>query len=334
MSSLIGLNRLKRRVRVAIKACSHSGEVFPHTLLTSIGGCGKTAFARAVGNELNYHCVETHAAAFKKREQLFEALVHYSAEAQRSGKTLLFFLDEVHGLKLGLQEALYSVMKEWWIPTDRGKRFIPPFTLIAATTRFDLLDANSFVTRFPNCWEINRYSEKDIRNIVAFEFDKHGLVYSFEVVADIAKRCLGVPRIAVTLANKVRTTTLAAGCGEVTLTHTWQTFELEEIDEIGLHPVHRRYLKILAGSEVNGKLTPLGIGPIAGKMRHPEDMIKGSIEPILLELELVAPTPRGRVLTKKGSEYLQEKTAPTPYVNGDKEWDHGPKTQGIQRQAS
>ena len=249
--------------------------------------------------------METHAAAFKKREQLFDALVHYSTEAQRLGKPLLFFLDEVHGLKLHLQEALYSVMKGWWIPTAREKQFIAPFTLVAATTRFDLLDANSFVTRFPNCWEISRYSEKDIRNIVAYEFDKEGMVYDHAVVTDIAKRCLGVPRIAVTLAKKVRTSTLAAGTKQVTLEHTWRTFDLEEIDEIGLQPVHLRYLEILAGSEVNGKLTPLGIGPIAAKMRHHEDMIKGSIEPILLELNMVSPTPRGRVLTARGAKYLK-----------------------------
>ncbi|KKK72970.1 hypothetical protein LCGC14_2898570, partial [marine sediment metagenome] len=150
LSSLIGLARQKRKARVAIAASRRSGEVFPHTLLYGIGGTGKTAFARAVGFELGYHFIETHAAAFKKREQLFEALVHYSAEAQLHGKPLLFFLDEVHGLKLTLQEALYSVLKEWWIPSDRGKQYLAPFTLIAATTRIDMLDANSFVTRFPN----------------------------------------------------------------------------------------------------------------------------------------------------------------------------------------
>lgn len=300
------MGREKRKARVAIAASLRSGEVFPHTLLHGIGGTGKTEFARAIGHELDYHFWETHAAAFKKREQLFEALVHYSVEAQRLGKPLLFFLDEVHGLKLTLQEALYSVLKEWWIPTDRGKRFIYPFTLIAATTRFNMLDANSFVTRFPNNWKIKRYSEKDIRNIVAYEFDKMGLKYNYEVVDDIAKRCLGVPRIAVTLAGKVRTTVVAAGEDVVRLAHTRGTFELEEIDEIGLQSDHLEYLRILAGSEVNGKLTPLGIGPISAKMRHHEDMIKGSIEPILLELSFVSPTPRGRTLTKAGLAWLQK----------------------------
>ena len=283
-----------------------SGEVFPHTLLYGIGGTGKTAFARAVGNELNYYFVETHAAAFKHRHQLFDALVHYSEEAQAMGRPLLFFLDEVHRLKLPLQEALYSVMKEWWIPTDQGKQHIPPFALVAATTRFDMLDANSFVTRFPNCWELDRYSLADIEAIVAYEFDKGRLRYSREAVADIAKRCLGIPRIAVTLAEKVRMTVLSTGEQQVTIAHTARTFELEQIDEIGLDPVHLRYLMILAGSKSEERYVHLVIGAISAKMRHHEDVIKGSVEPILLELNLIAPTPRGRMLTQAGAKYLKK----------------------------
>jgi Holliday junction DNA helicase RuvB len=305
LSSLIGLSREKRKARVGIRACRASGEVFSHTLLWGVGGTGKTEFGRAIGGELNSHFVETHAAAFKKREQLFDSLVLSSEQARDRGCPLLFFLDEVHGLKIRLQEALYSVMKEWWLPTAMGKLHLPPFTLIAATTRFDMLDANSFITRFPNVWEIRRYSEDDISKIVAAEFDKLGMSYSVEVLRDIAKRCLGIPRIAVTLARKVCITARANLAEAVTLDHTYRTFELEEIDEIGLQPVHLRYLEILASSRSGNGLLPMGIGPIAGKMRHHEDMIRGSIEPILLELNFVTPTPRGRMLTDLGQKYLE-----------------------------
>ncbi len=305
LSSLIGLSKVKRKARVQIRACQNTGEVFGHTLISGVGGTGKTEFARALGFELGYHFVETHAAAFKKREQLFEALVHYSAEAQRLGRPLLFFLDEVHGLKRGLQEALYSVMKEWWIPGERGKQFVTPFTFIAATTRVDMLDANSFVTRFPNSWEIGRYKLQDVVEIVAYEFDKLGLGYTVPVLIDIAKRCLGIPRIAVTLSNKVRMTAVAAGAEVVALSHTRRTFEDEEIDELGLQPIHRKYLQILAASRAEGKLRAIGIGAIAAKMRQHEDMVRGSVEPVLLELDMVSPTPRGRILTESGSSYLQ-----------------------------
>ena len=90
----------------------------------------------------------------------------------------------------------------------------------------------------------------------------------------------------------------------VTLAHARRTFQDEEIDELGLQPIHLKYLHILAKSRVQGRFMALGIGAIAAKMRQHEDMVKGSVEPILLEFDMIAPTPRGRILTNIGSDYL------------------------------
>ena len=62
--------------------------------------------------------------------------------------------------------------------------------------------------------------------------------------------------------------------------------------------VHHRYLEILMGH--NG---PIGIGSIAAKMRQSQDMIS-CVECILLELDFVTSTPRGRVITEIGLRYI------------------------------
>lgn len=298
------MNLEKQKAQILIRACLHSGDTFPHTLVWGVGGLGKTEFARCVGNELRYHFIETHAAAYKKRDQLFSVLIEQSKEAQRLNVPLLFFIDEIHRLKLVLQEALYQAMKEWWIPTVSGGRLqIPAFTLFGATTRFDMLDSNSFVTRFGNVWEIQRYGLEDMAAIVASTLSSHGLRFSPEVSFEIAKRCLGIPRNAVNLANKVRITVLSQRSPVVTLEHVRQTFMLEQIDACGLHPVHHRYLSILRKSCSGDRFLPLGVGAIAAKMRQPEDVIKGSVEPILLERDLILPTPRGRMLSELGKDY-------------------------------
>ena len=195
LSSLIGLAREKTKARLLIRACKHSGEVFPHTLLYSIGGLGKTEFARCIGTELRYYFIETHAAAFKHREVLFSALIKHSKSAARQVRPLLFFIDEIHRLRLILQEAMYQAMKEWWIPTPEGKLRVPPFTLFGATTRFDMLDSNSFVTRFGNVWEIQRYGLHDMAAIVANELSKHKLRFRAEVAFDIANVVSGFPEM-------------------------------------------------------------------------------------------------------------------------------------------
>jgi Holliday junction DNA helicase RuvB len=248
--------------------------------------------------------VETHAAAFKKTEVLFSALIDHSKAAQRLNQPLLFFIDEIHRLNLALQEGLYQALKEWWIPTPEGKKQLPPFTLIGATTRFDMLDSNSFVTRFENVWEIQRYPPDEIAIIVADELSRHNMRFSADVARNIAGRCLGIPRTAINLANKIRRAAQSQGCTRITLQHCCTTFELEQIDDLGLQHVHHRYLEILHATRVDGHFSPLGVGSIAAKMRQPEDVIKGSVEPILLELDFVAPTPRGRMMTLRGSEYF------------------------------
>ena len=306
LSSLIGLTVPKEKARILIQACNHSNEIFPHTLLYGIGGIGKTIFARAIGTELNYHFAETHGAVFKKPEQLFEYILTQSKIAQGLSKHLLFFLDEIHRLKLPLQEALYSIMKEWWIPNSCSNIHVSPFTLFAATTRMDMLDTNSFVSRFDNVWEITRYSNKEIEIIIADELSKYKLMFDQQVVKTIAKRCLGIPRIAVNLSKKIRIATLGHKSNIVSMNHVLHTFDLEGIDELGLQPIHHRYLQILFSSKTNNHFIPLGVGAIAAKMRQAEEVIKGSVEPILLELDFIAPTPRGRVITLAGSQYFEK----------------------------
>jgi len=297
LNDLIGISSLQQRARIQIDGCHRLGIPFPHTLITAVGGVGKTVFARAIGNELGYHFVEVEANVFKNRDQVLKYILDASSSSQVRGRTLLLFIDEIHRLRLQIQEALYIPMKEWRISSRSGDISLRPFTFIGATTRFDMLDANSFVTRFENLWEIERYSETDIGMIIAQEFRKVGLHFSREIVQMISKRCLGIPRNAISFVRKLR---FMSRHGVIHLSDVVQMFNLEEIDDLGLHPIHRRYLHILSD-----RCVPLGVGAIASKMRQPEDMIKGAVEPILLELNMISPTPRGRKITQAGREFLK-----------------------------
>jgi len=298
LTSLIGMSRLKRLANTTIVACQRSGHIFPHTLLYGIGGTGKTAFARAIGEELDYHFVEVHASVYGKQEQLLDALRTYSSQAQ--GRPLLWFVDEIHRL-MKLQEALYAPMIESKIPTSAGFVAIPKFTLLGATTRFDLLDANSFVTRFDNLWELCRYPLDEMVEIVAAHLVHYRLRFTSEVAKDIARRCLGIPRHAVKLAKKMYFAALAAGKKEVTLAECRLVFNLEEIDFLGLRREHRKYMRILdaCGSAV-------GVGAMSATMGQPKDVIEGSVEPVLLQLDFIACTPRGRRLTGRGADFLKK----------------------------
>lgn len=300
LSGLIGLNNLKLRAEIAIKACQKTNIIFPHSLLYGLGGCGKTAFARAIGDELGYYFVETEAASFKRRNDLYEYLLTNIQKAQNHHSNLLLFVDEIHQLNLLLQESFYVPMKEW---TVNGMK-IPQFTLFGATTRIDKLDANSFLTRFDNQWEIKKYSELDIAQIIANEFRKYMIGFDRDSLFEIAKRCWGVPRTAVSYAKKIWMYVIAKGCCSVDLSSVFRVFELEEIDNCGLGSIHRKYLNILRMSVLNGQKKPSSMATIVGRMRQREDVIVGSVEPPLLELDFIASTSRGKIITEKGAKFL------------------------------
>lgn len=266
--------------------------------------------ARAIAEELGYYFAETHGASFKNRsKELLDALIHHSAAARDRGQKLVFFIDEIHQLNVALQEALYVPMMEYRIPTSTGWHKLLPFTLIGATTRYDKLDANSFITRFSNCWEIRRYEMDDMAAIVAQELRRSGADFTAEVSYLIAKRCLGIPRTAVALARKVRSSAVARTGSKtplITEQDVLETFSLEELDEFGLGRRHHLYLRILSKSSSGGKPQPIGVKTIARSMGISEEEVEGMIEPILLQMNMVMGTPRGKLLTDAGARYFQK----------------------------
>ena len=305
LDGLIGLYCTKRLARCTIKACRNTNKPFPHLLLTGIGGTGKTAFARAIGCEMDCYFTEVEAATFKKREHLLEVLKQASDEATKRHKTLMFFIDEVHRLSLPLQESLYLPLTERKLSFKNSFLVIPPFSIIIATTRREMLESNSFVSRFPLQWEIGRYEDVFIEQIIAKHLRENGFKFDLSVIQEVRKRSLGIPRIAVNLAYKISLLADSISSKNITLHDVLYTFEMEKIDERGLTPIHRQYLQILLERSFNYLPLPIGVGSISAKMRQPEDVILGSVEPLLFELNFVMPTPRGRIITQVGREHMK-----------------------------
>jgi len=202
LDTLVGLTNLKKQARRDIIASKITREPFPHTLISSVGGTGKTAVARACAEDLGYHFIEREAASMNSRSQIIYLLTEADHEAKQKGKLLLLFVDEVHRLSLVLQEVFYYPMKEWRVTTKTGMIQFNPFCLFAATTRRDMLDEASFVARFPNKWDIDRYHWTHLKLIVSQYFDKEGIQCNQMELEMIARRCLGIPRQAINLGLK------------------------------------------------------------------------------------------------------------------------------------
>lgn len=73
---------------------------------------------------------------------------------------------------------------------------------------------------------------------------------------------------------------------------------------LGLTKDDRRYLETL---ETGFKGGPAGIRALASALHEDPDTVEGVYEPYLLRLGFIERSPRGRVITSKGRDYLKSK---------------------------
>ena len=78
---------------------------------------------------------------------------------------------------------------------------------------------------------------------------------------------------------------------------------LMEIDYLGLDPADRNMLRLMWENYEN---RPVGLTTIAALTGDEATTIEDFYEPYLLQLGLLARTPKGRVVTEKGREHLQK----------------------------
>ena len=74
-----------------------------------------------------------------------------------------------------------------------------------------------------------------------------------------------------------------------------------DVDEKGLDAMDRKYLRCIADNYGGG---PVGAETLAAALSEQRDVIEEVIEPYLLQQGLIQRTPRGRMLTPGGYEYL------------------------------
>ena len=303
LSKLVGLKDLKEMAMRDIVASRILNEKFPNTGLFGISGVGKSYFAEAVAEELRYYFFQIEGSTVSTKREIVQLLSKADEMSKSEGMPLLFFIDEAH--RLGkLQEVLYYPMTKHYIVTKDGIQQFSPFTVFAATTHPHML-LPSFIIRLTNQWHLYRYSHFEIYDVIAQEFDKYRIHAKPWLISVIAHRCLGIPRLAANLSMKIRNevihrSTINGSWAEVTEDDCYKTFDMENIDEIGLRADHINYLKELHDSDV-----PKGIGTIAGKLGLDEEVVSGTIEPILLELHMIDLTNRGRIITEHGIEHLE-----------------------------
>ncbi|MEI7522292.1 MAG: Holliday junction branch migration DNA helicase RuvB [Candidatus Saccharibacteria bacterium] len=300
-ADMIGQERIKTNLKLAIAAAKKREEPIDHVLLYGPPGLGKTTMASVIANEMGAQIRITSGPAIDRAADLASLLTNL-----QDGDIL--FIDEIHRLNRSVEEVLYSAMEDYAIdimlgkgPSAKSLRLdLPKFTLIGATTRTGALAA-PLRDRFGMIHRLEFYDPSEIAQIVTRSASILGSKIDKQAADTLSTRARLTPRIANRLLKRVRDYADINGDGIIDMTQTEKALKLLEVDAIGLDPADRLLLTTIIDLHDGG---PVGLNTLAAILGDEATTIEDFIEPYLLQIGLLERTPRGRKVTSKAYKHL------------------------------
>lgn len=301
LDEYLGQTRVKENLSVLIEAARGRDESLDHVLLSGPPGLGKTTLAQVISNELGVKIKTTSGPAVERPGDLAAILTNLE---QRD----VLFIDEIHRLNRAVEEVLYPAMEDFTLdivigkgPAARSIRLdLPRFTLVGATTRTGLL-TGPLRDRFGMAFRLDYYTADELQAIVERSARILDVAIDTEGAAEIARRSRGTPRLANRLLKRVRDYAQVRREGSIDEDIAAEALAFFEVDHLGLDTMDNKILSVLAETFAG---RPVGLNTLASAVGEEPDTLEDVYEPYLLQLGLLARTPKGRQATVRAFEHL------------------------------
>lgn len=300
----IGQDSIKENLALLIKAAEERKEPIEHLFFHGPPGLGKTTLAYLIAREMNAQIKTTSGPAIERVGDLASLLTNLSPGD-------ILFIDEIHRLNKAVEEVLYPALENRTIDIIIGKGpgarsiqlELPPFTLIAATTRVSLL-SSPLRSRFSGgTFRLNYYTEEEIEKIINRSARILKVTLDKDAAQMISERSRATPRVANRLLKRCRDYAQVHGFQTITQEVAQKTLLMLGVDEKGLEDADRRVLAVLVEKFGGG---PVGVQTLAAASSEEAATIEEVYEPYLLRLGFIERTPRGRLATEAAWDHLKK----------------------------
>jgi Holliday junction DNA helicase RuvB len=297
----VGQQSIKDNLNILLEAARERGHPPEHILFYGPPGLGKTTLAYLIAKHIGAQIKITSGPAIEKVGDLASILTNLSAGD-------ILFIDEIHRLNKAIEEVLYPAMESGVLDIIIGKGpsartiqlDLPPFTLIAATTKVASL-SSPLRSRFSGgTHRLEFYSDNEIETILKRSARILNIELEDTAANAIAKRSRSTPRTANYLLKRCRD--LAQVKKEnLDIKNVCEALEMLDIDEVGLTKMDRDVLRVLIEKFKGG---PVGLNTLATALHEEEATVEEFHEPYLIQLGMIERTSRGRVATEKAYAHL------------------------------